>query len=69
MTRFDEFTANLARSGLVPQADLTRARQAVGPVGDDPVPLAKALIEQGSLTTYQARKVLAGMTKGFFLGG
>ena len=30
--------------------------------------LARVLIKQGALTTYQARKVLNGATKGFFLG-
>ncbi len=35
---------------------------------DAAVRLARALIDQGSLTTYQARKILAGATRGFFLG-
>ena len=31
--------------------------------------LARLLVQQGLLTTYQARKLLAGATRGFFLGG
>ncbi|MBX6316712.1 MAG: serine/threonine protein kinase, partial [Isosphaeraceae bacterium] len=58
-------------SGLVHQADLQRARArlAASARPDDPVRLAQVLIEQGALTPYQARKLLAGQTKGFFLGG
>ncbi len=31
--------------------------------------LARLLVQRGFLTTYQARKLLAGATRGFFLGG
>ncbi len=70
MARLDQFAANVARSGLVDPSTIERARARIGP-GDDKdaaVRLARVLIEQGSLTSYQAKKVLAGATKGFFLG-
>ena len=70
MARLDEFAANVARSGLVEPSTLDRARAQVGggPDQDAAVRLAKLLIDQGALTSYQARKILAGATKGFFLG-
>ena len=39
------------------------------PAADASVRLARRLIEGGWLTTYQARKLLSGATRGFFLGG
>ena len=65
-----QFVANLKRSRLVAADELARARSVtpVEPAGDAAVRLARALIAQGTLTTYQARKVLAGATRGFFLG-
>src|SRR4051794_21812621 len=70
MVRLEQFVANLARSGLVAPPALERARAQLpdGPASDASVRLAKLLIKQGALTTYQARKVLGGATKGFFLG-
>ena len=74
MPSLDEFAANLARSGLVPATDLDRALEALaageGRAGDEPATrLAHALIAAGSLTSYQARKLMGGITRGFFLGG
>lgn len=71
MPRLDDFLANLARSGLVPPDDLDRVRASVPrePAADAAVRLAKSLIQLNALTPYQARKVLAGATRGFFLGG
>src|SRR5438045_3586991 len=71
MSRLDAFVADVSRSGLVSPADLQRARARLSTRSrpDDPAGLARLLIEQGSLTPYQARKVLAGQTKGFFLAG
>ena len=61
-----------AQSGLVAAADLERAR-AVLPGGSAPTTTLRSarplLVEQGLLTPYQARKLLAGVTRGFFLGG
>ena len=70
MARLDQFVANLKRSRLVSGDDLAKARaqSPVEPEKDAAVRLARVLIEQGSLTTYQAKKVLAGATRGFFLG-
>ncbi len=66
----DQFVANLAKSGLVAASALERAQSQLpdGPSSDAAVRLARLLIKQGTLTTYQARKVLGGATKGFFLG-
>ncbi len=70
MARLDKFVANLAKSGLVPPPTLERARAQLldDHESDAAVRLARHLIQQGALTTYQARKVLGGATKGFFLG-
>jgi serine/threonine protein kinase len=70
MARLDQFVANLAKSGLIDAAAVERARAqlADGPESDAAVRLARFLIKQGHLTSYQARKVLAGATRGFFLG-
>ncbi|WP_435015306.1 serine/threonine-protein kinase [Tundrisphaera sp. TA3] len=70
MARLDEFVANVIRSGLVPRADVELARDGLPPepASDAAVRLARVLIQQGALTSYQARKILAGATRGFFLG-
>ena len=71
MARLDDFAADIARSGLVAPADLEQAL--VGfprhPESDAAERLAQTLINRGRLTTYQGRKLLAGATRGFFLGG
>jgi serine/threonine-protein kinase len=71
MLQLDDFVENVARSGLVPRQDLDQARAGLElePVPDAPIRLARSLVQQGRLTTYQARKLLAGATRGFFLGG
>ncbi len=71
MPTLDEFVANVAKSGLVTRDDLERGRERLGSTSPEgaPLQLAKLLIGQNSLTTYQARKLLSGATKGFFLGG
>ncbi len=71
MSRLDDFVADVARSGLMSRTDLEKARARLGPVPDDDASMrmARLLIEDGSLTVYQANKLLAGVTKGFFLGG
>jgi len=67
----EEFAANVALSGLVTADDLAiaRARLDPGPESEAAVRLARSLIDRGLLTTYQARKILAGATRGFVLGG
>jgi serine/threonine protein kinase len=71
MVRLDDFTANLARSGLVPPevATLVQSQLDPLPADDAAVRLARQLIGGGWLTAYQARKLLSGATRGFFLGG
>jgi serine/threonine protein kinase len=70
MLRLDDFVSNLEKTGLVRPADLEAARAQIAHVPESvaPVRLARLLIEEGRLTPYQARKVLAGATRGFFLG-
>ena len=71
MLQLDDFAEKVAMSGLVPTAELTQARAQVEPepAADASLRLARLLVQQGLLTTYQARKLLAGATSGFFLGG
>jgi serine/threonine protein kinase len=71
MTRLDDFMANVARSGLILPRVLAQARASVEPTpeADADVRLARYLVRRGALTSYQARKVLSGATRGFFLGG
>lgn len=71
MPQLDDFRENVAKSGLVAPDVLARAQANLPPqpASDAAVRLARLLIQQGALTTYQARKVLAGATRGFFLGG
>lgn len=70
MVRLDEFTANIVRSGLMQPEELAAVRRnfVLEPAHDAASRLAKLLIDSGKLTTYQARKLLAGATRGFFLG-
>lgn len=70
MPPLDDFLADVAKSRLVEPEYLERAlvgfpRQ---PEADAAVRFAHLLINQRKLTPYQARKVLAGATRGFFLG-
>ncbi len=69
--RLDDFAANLARSGLVDPQVVSRALADLDPepAADASIRLARRLMQTGALTPYQARKVLAGATQGFDLGG
>ncbi|MGE3818819.1 MAG: serine/threonine-protein kinase [Isosphaeraceae bacterium] len=71
MARLDDFLTDLKKSRLVAWSDVEVALESVGPEENDEgaLRLARALVERGSLTRYQARKILSGATKGFFLGG
>jgi serine/threonine-protein kinase len=71
MLKIEQFQADVARSGLVPPEalDRCRAETPAQPDSDAPVRLAKKLVQSGWLTTYQARKLLSGATRGFILGG
>lgn len=71
MIGLDDFVENLIKTGLVSSREIAEAQGAVGP---EPEPratigLAQALIDRGLLTSYQARKILAGATRGFLLDG
>jgi len=71
MLRLDEFTAHVATSGLVSPEVMARVQAELQPepAADASLRMARRLIEGGWLTTYQARKLLSGATRGFFLGG
>jgi serine/threonine protein kinase len=71
MLPLPEFMEIVASSGLVPAAELSQVRAELDgePSADSSVRLARKLVQQGFLTAYQARKLLAGATRGFFLGG
>ena len=71
MPRLDEFVANLLESGLVSKENLAPSLSGLArePESDASVRLARSLIQQKWLTHYQARKLLGGATRGFFLGG
>ncbi len=71
MSRLETFAADVERSGLVTPSAIERARSSLagGSDADAPVRLARLLIQAGAVTPYQARKLLAGATRGFFLGG
>lgn len=66
MIAADEFLECVARSGLVSRSELASHRS---PGGRDAAAVARGLVQKGLLTQYQARKLLAGATRGFFLGG
>ncbi len=71
MIGLDDFLTCVDRSGLVSREDLNPFRARAGPSAppDLAVQVARQLVQQGFLTQYQARKLLAGATRGFFLGG
>ena len=70
MPRLDDFLADIARSRLVQPSDLERILAGFprAPEADAAVRLARVLIDQRKVTPYQARKLLSGATRGFFLG-
>ena len=69
--KIEQFQADVVRSGLVPEDALERCRAETPPEpdADAPVRLARRLIQSGWLTTFQARKLLSGATKGLILAG
>src|ERR1700677_4547259 len=71
MVRLDDFSANLVKSGLVAPEVVAHIQSQLDPLPaeDAALRLARQLIGGGWLTAYQARKLLAGATRGFFLGG
>lgn len=71
MARLDDFLSDLEKSGLVRRSEVRRVLELsdLEPGEEGALKLARSLIERDLLTRYQARKVLSGATKGFFLGG
>lgn len=71
MARLDVFMADVAKSRLLTREQVQAYRDQVppGPASEAPLRMARLLIDKGQLTPYQARKLLAGITRGFFLGG
>ena len=70
MLRLEDFAAHVIESGLVPAEVLARVRAQLPASRDDAaVALARRLIQDKLLTTFQARKLLSGRTSGFLLGG
>lgn len=71
MIGLEDFVANLLKTGLVSSREIEEARAGLepGPPAQTTIRLAQALIDRGRLTSYQARKILAGATRGFLLDG
>jgi len=71
MSRLETFSSNVVLSGLITRDELEHARTALPAVPDAEAAavLARRLVESDHITSYQARKLLAGATRGFFLGG
>ena len=69
MLRLEDFAAHVVESGLIPPDVLARVRSEIpARSGDDgAVVLARRLIQDKLLTTFQARKLLSGRTSGFIL--
>lgn len=62
----DRLLARAIRSGLLDERTASQARGRHP--SDDALTLARRLVSEKLLTPYQARKLLAGATRGFFLG-
>jgi serine/threonine protein kinase len=71
MIGLNEFVSNLSKTGLLSQREIDDARGAIVPSSgpQSSIRLAQVLIDRGALTAYQARKILAGATRGFVLDG
>lgn len=71
MPRLAQFVSDLIKSGLVaPSAIDPEAREIADPESNDAARiLADRLVAAGYLTSYQSRKLLSGVTKGFMIGG
>src|SRR5262249_9667446 len=61
------FPANRRQGGLLPREPLPRGGNRP-PDTERGRPVARALVEQGLLTKFQAERLLAGLTNGFVLG-
>src|SRR5438094_4636919 len=63
----ETFLANLRQSGLLSAGQLAEMIERL-PDTDRGRTVARALVEQGVLTKFQAERLLAGLTSGFLLG-
>src|SRR5712692_8549790 len=63
----DTFLGNVLRSGLLSDADLAGVSERL-PETERGRIVARALVELGVLTRFQAERLLAGRTAGFLLG-
>src|SRR5262249_26133175 len=61
------FLANVRRSGLLGDAELARVGSRLPATDRGPV-VARAMVDMGLLTRFQAERLLAGRTAGFLLG-
>ena len=61
------FLANVRRSGLISTEQLVESAARL-PITNRGKPLARALVDLGLLTRFQAAQLLVGRTSGFFLG-
>ena len=67
----DSFIEILRKSGLITESRLQARLKELGITPQSPADhqtLAKAFIQSGDVTTWQAEKLLSGKHKGFFLG-
>jgi serine/threonine protein kinase len=62
----DTFFRHLRRSRLLSESEVTEAEQLSG--SDEPRPVARALVDRGLLSRYQARRILAGKPRRLVLG-
>ena len=71
MASLQDFMSHVTRSQLMTAGEIERALADFerAPEDDAGVRFARQLIAQKKLTTYQARKLLNGAIRGFFLGG
>ncbi|QDV37197.1 serine/threonine-protein kinase [Tautonia plasticadhaerens] len=69
MPRLNAFIHCVVKSRLLGPDQIDAVRSSLPDLpGDDAVPFARALVDRGLLTKYQANKLLNGRTWGFFLG-
>jgi eukaryotic-like serine/threonine-protein kinase len=61
------FLAHVRQSGLLSDEELARVEREL-PAAERGRPVARALVEKGLLTKFQAERLLAGRTAGFLLG-
>ena len=68
----EKFKQDLLESRLVTAEQIVKGakllNEMTGSGDDDSVRLARAMVKKGYLTSYQAERVLAGRTVGFFFG-